>query len=69
MQTGNFVSVTPNAIAEQLKLKRLGTVGVIRRAKLANLIDKLKPHLETLQQRGIYIRQKLIDAVLKDVGE
>jgi len=38
-------------------------------AKQANLIDKLKPHLEALQQGGIYIRQELIDAVLREVGE
>jgi len=50
-------------------VSRIGTVGLLRRAKQANLIDKLKPHLEALQQGGIYIRQELVDAVLRDVGE
>jgi predicted nucleic acid-binding protein len=56
-------------VAERLNLERIGTLGLLRRAKLANLIDKLKPHIEALQLGGIYISQKLIDAVLKDVGE
>ncbi len=56
-------------VAERLNLRRIGTVGLLRRAKQANLIDKLKPHLEALQQGGIYIRQELIDAVLREVGE
>ena len=38
-------------------------------AKQARLIDKIRPYLEELQNGGIYIRQDLIDAVLKDVGE
>jgi len=56
-------------VAERLGLRRIGTVGLLRRAKQAGLIKRLRPQLEKLQANGIYIRQELIDAVLKEVGE
>ena len=56
-------------VAERFNIPRIGTVGVLRRAKQAGLIDKLRPYLNALVENSIYIRQKLIDAVLKDVGE
>ena len=56
-------------IAERFDMRRIGTVGLLRRAKQVQLIDKLRPHLEGLLENGIYIRQELIDAVLEDVGE
>lgn len=46
-----------------------GTLGILRRAKKAGLIGEIKPNLMLLQDSGIYIRQNLIDAVLRDVGE
>ncbi|NJL60355.1 MAG: DUF3368 domain-containing protein [Desulfobacteraceae bacterium] len=56
-------------IAKRLKIRVIGTVGLLRRAKQRGLIEQLRPRLEGLQNNGIYIRQELIDAVLKDVGE
>lgn len=56
-------------LAERLEVPRVGTVGLLRRAKLAGLVRSLRPLLRALQESGIYIRQALIDAVLKDVGE
>jgi len=56
-------------VAGRLNIRMIGTVGLLRRAKKAKLIDKLRPLLEALQANGIYIRQNLIDAVLKNVGE
>jgi predicted nucleic acid-binding protein len=56
-------------VAERLNIPRIGTLGVLRRAKQAGLLDTLRPLLEALQAGGIYIRQELIDAVLKSVGE
>jgi predicted nucleic acid-binding protein len=56
-------------VAQQLGLRLVGTVGLLRRAKKAGWISELRPQLEALQRNGIYIRQKLIDAVLQDVGE
>jgi uncharacterized protein len=56
-------------VAERLNIARIGTVGLLRRAKRMALIDLLRPQLDALQANGVYIRQALIDAVLQDVGE
>jgi predicted nucleic acid-binding protein len=56
-------------VAERLNIPRIGTIGLLRRAKRMGMIQRLRPQLEGLQAHGIYIRQELIDAVLKDVGE
>ncbi len=56
-------------IAERLNIKRIGTVGLLLRAKRSGLIDKIKPHLDALLDNSIYIRQELINAVLIEAGE
>ncbi|HEV7667922.1 MAG TPA: DUF3368 domain-containing protein [Thermoanaerobaculia bacterium] len=56
-------------VAERLAIRRIGTVGLLRRAKKAGLIPAVKPHLEALMANGIYIHRALIDAVLQDLGE
>jgi len=56
-------------IAMRLNIKQIGTVGLLLRAKRMGLVEKIKPHLDSLIENGIYIRQKLIDAVLSDAGE
>jgi predicted nucleic acid-binding protein len=56
-------------IAERLSIKQIGTIGLLLRAKRMGLIEKIRPHIEALIKNGIYIRQQLIDAVLKEAGE
>jgi len=56
-------------VAERFGVNRIGTLGILRRAKKAGLINAIKPYTEQLQKNGIYIRQSLIEAVLHDVGE
>jgi predicted nucleic acid-binding protein len=56
-------------VAERFSVNRIGTLGILRRAKKAGLINAIKPYAVQLQNSGIYIRQSLIDAVLQDVGE
>lgn len=56
-------------VAERFGVNRIGTLGVLRRAKKAGLVDVIKPYILQLQKSGIYIRQSLVDAVLHDVGE
>jgi predicted nucleic acid-binding protein len=41
-------------VAERLGIRRIGTVGLLRRAKMAGLIHMVKPHLEALMANGIY---------------
>jgi hypothetical protein len=56
-------------LAARLGLRRMGTVALLGRAKREGLIPKLKPVLDALVANGIYIRQELIAAALKEVGE
>lgn len=56
-------------VAERLGIRRIGTVGLLRRAKKAGLILEIKPHLEAVMANGIYIHRALIEAILKDLGE
>jgi uncharacterized protein len=56
-------------IAARLNIKQIGTVGLLLRAKRMGLVEIIKPHLDSLVENGIYIRQELIDAVLNDAGE
>ena len=56
-------------VAERLGIRRIGTLGILRRAKRDGLLEQIKPCIDQLRTNGIYIRQNLIDAVLRDVGE
>lgn len=56
-------------IAERLNIKQIGTAGLLLRAKRMGLVEKIKPHLDSLLENGIYIRQELMDAVLIDANE
>ena len=56
-------------VAERLGVRRIGTVGLLRRAKLGGFIAELRPQLDRLQNAGIHLSPRLIDAVLESVGE
>lgn len=56
-------------VAERLDIKRIGTLGLLRRGKKSGLIDKIRPYIEVLQANNIYISHELIKAILEDVGE
>ncbi len=52
-------------VAERFGVDRIGTLGILRRAKKAGLLAAIKPHVEQLQASGIFMRQSLVDAVLR----
>ena len=56
-------------VAERLGIPRIGTLGILRRAKKAKLIHEVKSYIEPLRVNGIYIHDSLIKAILRDVGE
>lgn len=56
-------------VAERFGVNRIGTLGLLRRAKKIGYIEAIKPLIHELHASGIYIRQALVDAVLHDVGE
>jgi predicted nucleic acid-binding protein len=54
---------------DQLGIPKLGTAGLLLKAKQAGLIAELRPELERLWSEGFHISQPLIDALLKEAGE
>jgi hypothetical protein len=56
-------------VAERLGIARIGTLGILRRAKNMGLIFEVKVYIDQLLANGIYIRTNLVEAVLRDVGE
>jgi predicted nucleic acid-binding protein len=53
----------------ELGLNKIGTVGVLLRAKRAGLLSQIRPDLERLRRQGFSISQYVIDAVLVQAGE
>ncbi len=56
-------------IVDALGLRRVGTAGVLLRARRSGLIDRLRPRLEALVRNGTYLSQHLIVEFLRQVGE
>jgi len=56
-------------VAERFDIPRIGTLGILRRAKKQGLIDTIRPYIEQLKANNIYMSDRLIEAVLQDVGE
>lgn len=56
-------------VAESLNICRIGTLGILRQAKIRKLISQIKPYILKLQNNGIYMQQNLINIILEDVGE
>jgi predicted nucleic acid-binding protein len=57
------------AVAEGLKLKVIGTVGVLLLARRRNLIPAVKPLLEDLKTSGHRLSEELIQEALRRAGE
>ena len=53
----------------QLGLQKIGTVGILLKAKQVGLIPALRPELDLLRQRGFGVSQGVIDAVLRQGNE
>ena len=53
----------------QLNLAKIGTIGILLRAKQAGFLPAILPDLEQLRTQGFSISQSIIDSVLKHAGE
>jgi hypothetical protein len=53
----------------QLGLQKIGTVGILLKAKQVGLITELRPELDLLRQRGFGVSQGAIEAVLRQANE
>lgn len=55
--------------AKHAELKVTGTLGVLIKAKTNGLIKNLKPFLNELIEKGVWISEELKSEILKKVGE
>ncbi len=53
----------------ELGLKKIGTLGILLRAKQAGLLAAIRPDVEQLRQKGFSISQEVVDAVLRQANE
>ena len=56
-------------IAEQYGVKIVGVLGILIQAKQDGLIDSVKDEVQKLRQVGFRLNQRLVDGVLKRLGE
>jgi predicted nucleic acid-binding protein len=54
---------------DQLKIPKIGTVGILLKAKQSGFLKSLRPELEKLQSLGFTLNQIVVDKVLRDAGE
>ncbi len=57
------------AVAQQMGLKLIGTVGILIRAKRAGLLAEVRPVLRDLGKSGFYLSDALMREVLRLAGE
>lgn len=53
----------------QLNLPKIGTLGILLKAKQLGLIPAVKPEIERLQKSSFTISQTVVEEVLKQTGE
>ncbi|MBN1339705.1 MAG: DUF3368 domain-containing protein [Bacteroidales bacterium] len=55
--------------AKHAGLRVTGTIGVLIKARKQNLVKALRPLLNELKRKGVWINDSLISEILKEVGE
>lgn len=55
--------------AKILGLEVIGTLGLLLMAKKKGLLSEIKPLIETMLQRGIWIRSETVKGILEEAGE
>jgi predicted nucleic acid-binding protein len=53
----------------QMGVNRIGTLGILLKAKQVGLLDKIRPEVEKLRQQSFSMSQDVIDAVLQQAKE
>jgi len=53
----------------QIGVKKIGTLGILLKAKQAGLLPVIRPEIERLHQHGLSLSQSVIDAVLQQANE
>lgn len=53
----------------QLGINKIGTLGILLKAKQEGLLETIRPDIEKLQQKSFRMSQSVIDAVVKQANE
>ncbi len=53
----------------QMGISKIGTLGILLKAKQVGLLTAIRPEIEKLRQQGFSISQDVIDAVLQQANE
>ncbi|MBN1483472.1 MAG: DUF3368 domain-containing protein [Chloroflexia bacterium] len=53
----------------QMEMPKVGTVGILLKAKQIGILSTIRPELEKLRHQGFSISQAVIEAVLRQAGE
>jgi uncharacterized protein len=56
-------------VAQTLGLSCIGSLGILLRAKREGLIETIKPSIDLMVERGVRIKNDLVDTVLLNAGE
>lgn len=56
-------------VARAMGLAVTGSAGILLRAKKTGILPAVKPCLETMQKRGIWLSERLVEFVLRESGE
>ncbi|MEJ5312694.1 MAG: DUF3368 domain-containing protein [Anaerolineae bacterium] len=54
---------------EQFELSKIGTVGILLKAKQVGLLSAIAPEIKKLRQQGFSLSQTVVDAVLQQADE
>jgi predicted nucleic acid-binding protein len=54
---------------EQMGMPKIGTLGVLLKARQAGLLTAIRPDIERLRHQGFSVSQAVTDAVLAAAGE
>jgi predicted nucleic acid-binding protein len=55
--------------ARAMGLRVIGTLGVVGRARTAGLIPTAAPVIKALRDNGLYVRDDVVEEILRQVGE
>ena len=53
----------------QMGIDKIGTLGILLKAKQMGLLELIRPEIEKLQQQSFSMSQKVVEAVLREAGE
>ena len=56
-------------IVTEWGLNKIGTLGILLKAKQLGLLSIIRPEIELLCQEGFTVSQDVVDAVLRHAGE